>query len=67
MCSYNEGLISFRGGRAALAHGMANTCDNMMIMIGEFTVHVMNVISSYFINVNLFLRVSGKGIFQLRR
>ncbi len=42
MCSYNEGLISFMG-RAALACSMVNTCDNMMIIIGERMAHVIQV------------------------
>ncbi len=30
-------------GRAALACSMVNTCDNMMIIIGERTAHVIQV------------------------
>lgn len=71
-CALTMRVSLVLGGRAPLAHGMVNICDNMMIMIGEFTVHDRDACYfKYFTNVNLFLLFcsslfSGKGIFQLR-
>lgn len=45
-CALTMRVSLVLGGRVPLAHSMVNICDNMMIMIGEFTVHVMHVISS---------------------